>query len=567
MFSVVFTAVLGTLAMLSFPQQLTVIIAQFTTITVFTAKDFSSAGWLMLAVITWIVCSSVRHYLLMKQNQLFVAQLRTQLYSAWIHRQHLTPREEGDRNIVSRFLNDIHTLQSSLGPTFSLLIVNGVQICGALIYMALMNVPLLLLLIVMIVCVGAVFVFSEVRLQRMADTLLAANSRMYDLALEVLPEVVTVKQFAQESHEIKLFEILQNEVVHAGLSRQKFQVSANIIVMSIAFCSLLLLSITGLQLFGGQSHPANSVFSFLMYAVMFINGFIGCMDALSSLGQAATPYQNIINEIEINIDNHQQRASVTNSVIPKVHRIDFINVSANYSIDGMTKEILFNLNFCVVAGETLAIVGESGSGKSTLLKILCKMVIPTRGVVLIDGRDLTQMNTEEVSRIFCYVSHSPFLFTRSVFDNVCYASPSCPSDLMWQSLKTAAGDAFVKNLTHADSTVLDGKGAALSAGQKQRIAIARAIFSARPVLLLDEATSTLDSQTEAAITQSLALNRKEKINIVVSHRLSSVRSADRIIVIEDGRIVQSGSHFELIQTNGAYSEIFQDQMHRLGECI
>jgi len=146
-----------------------------------------------------------------------------------------------------------------------------------------------------------------------------------------------------------------------------------------------------------------------------------------------------------------------------------------------------------------------------------------------------------------------------------YFTEQDEGELIWRALDAASVGGFVRNLPNSTDTILDNKGAALSAGQKQRIALARAILSERPVLLLDEATSTLDSQTETSVTKALAATRKEQITIIVSHRLSSIKSANRIIVIVDGAIAQEGSHRELIKSGGAYRRIFQDQFRLMDE--
>jgi len=237
--------------------------------------------------------------------------------------------------------------------------------------------------------------------------------------------------------------------------------------------------------------------------------------------------------------------------------ISFDHVTFRYRIDGA--EVLHDVNFSVPAGQVLGVVGASGSGKSTLAKLVQRLYVPESGRVLIDGVDLAVVDTAWLRRQLGVVLQENILFNRTVRDNIALADPGVPIDRVITAAKLAGAHDFILELPEGYDSVVGERGTSLSGGQRQRIAIARSLMSEPRVLIFDEATSALDYESERIIQQNMVQICKGRTVIIIAHRLSTVRMADRIIAIERGRVVEDGTHDELIRTGGRYATLYRLQ--------
>ena len=235
----------------------------------------------------------------------------------------------------------------------------------------------------------------------------------------------------------------------------------------------------------------------------------------------------------------------------------FDHVSFRYRPDG--KEILRDINLQVSAGDIIGIVGRSGSGKSTLTKLIQRLYVPGSGHVLIDGVDLAMVDTGWLRQNIGVVLQENFLFSRSVRDNIALADPGVPMEAVVQAAKLAGAHEFILELSEGYDTKIEEQGANLSGGQKQRLAIARALITNPKILILDEATSALDYESEDIIQKNMRHICKGRTVFIIAHRLSSVRIANRIIVMDKGRIIEEGNHQQLINADGMYSRLYRYQ--------
>jgi subfamily B ATP-binding cassette protein HlyB/CyaB len=238
--------------------------------------------------------------------------------------------------------------------------------------------------------------------------------------------------------------------------------------------------------------------------------------------------------------------------------VDFEDVSFNYRRDG--REILRNLTLQVKAGELVGVVGSSGSGKSTLAKLLLRLYVPSRGRVLLDGADLSGINPILVRRQVAVVTQDVVLFSRSVRENIAMGQVDVPFDDVVAAAKMAGADDFIRKLPQGYDTVLGERGSNLSGGQRQRIAIARALVMQPRILILDEATSMLDADTEMKFWKQIRAIAEQRTVIAITHRLSTVLDMDRIVVMEEGEIVESGEPRILLQRQGRFADLYQMQM-------
>src|SRR5690606_19241115 len=211
-------------------------------------------------------------------------------------------------------------------------------------------------------------------------------------------------------------------------------------------------------------------------------------------------------------------------------------------------------------GDVVAIVGQSGSGKSTLFQLLLGLIKPDRGRIFIDGKSLGAMTISELRSYFSIVPQDTYLFNGSIKENIAFGKYGASEKEIIEAAKIANAHKFITELTEGYDTQIGEKGARLSGGQKQRISIARAILKDAPILLLDEATSALDSETEQVLQDSLNQIMKERTTIIIAHRLSTIKNANIILVMEDGKIIEKGSHGELLERDGAYARLYNVQM-------
>ena len=366
--------------------------------------------------------------------------------------------------------------------------------------------------------------------------------------------ILTIKSFAAEAWEAQRLD--QESLAYGRSNREAIRLSAAFIPLirfAILFAFIAILVVGGLQAWQGSI--AIGSFSFLLFILQRL------LWPLTGLGRTLDDYQRAMastNRVMALLDEPIQIKSGSRQLPRPQVRGQLSLEQLNFAYPGRSP-VLQDLCLEIPAGETLGLVGSTGSGKSTLVKLLLRLYDPSAGRIRLDGIDLRELELRNLRSLVGLVSQEPFLFHGSVAENICYGSFGASPKAIAKAAHLAEARDFIEALPQGYQTVVGERGIRLSGGQRQRIALARAILKDPPVLILDEATASVDNETEAAIQRSLDIITKDRTTLVIAHRLSTVRHAHRIVVLEAGRLVEQGSHDALIKAQGAYARLWRVQ--------
>ena len=510
-------------------------------------------GFVLLVILALALATAARFFFVTLLGERVVADLRTQLYA------HLLALDAGffDRTrsgeLVSRLTADAELLRSVVGSSMSVALRSVVTVIGALAMLfvtspklaawAMLGIPLAVLPIV----VGGrrIQKVSRASQDRVAD----ANT----LASEALGAVRTVQAHAREPYERQRYGTAMATAVATARKRIGAQSIVTAVAISLIFGAVILVLWSGAHDVIAGRMTAGSLGQFVLYALIG-GGSVGALAEVWNELQRAAGGMGRINELLQ--ETPQVTAPASPLKLPERVRgeIVFDAVTFHYP-QRPDSAALRDFSLRVLPGETVALVGPSGAGKSTLLSLLLRFHDPQAGSITLDGIDLRQLDLDALREAIALVPQAPTLFAASAADNIRYGRLDASDAEVRQAAEAAEADTFLDALPDGFASELGERGARLSGGQQQRVAIARALLKDAPVLLLDEATSALDAQSERAVQTALEHLMEGRTTLVVAHRLATVLRADRIVVIDAGRIIAEGTHAELLAQNGLYAEL------------
>ncbi len=508
----------------------------------------------MLAVVGLLALgSAVRFYFVTWIGERVVADVRDALFR---HLTLLAPsfyETQKTGEVISRLTADTTQIKSAFSSTASIALRNVVMLTGALVMMVYTSPKLsgLAALAIPLIVLPLVLYGRRVRsLSRLAQDTLADSAAF---AQERLSAIATVQANTQESGTMASFSAATRTAFDAAAKRTLARGVLTFLIILVA-----LGAIVGLLWFGARDVMAGrlsggTLSQFVLYAVF----------AASSLGQLSEVYGEVqlaagaserISEL---LDETPSIASAAGAMplpTPTKGLITFKGVSFHYPSRPET-ETLGKLSFTAKPGEVVAIVGPSGAGKTTIFTLLQRFHEPQAGQISVDGVTLPEADLASLRGAIATVPQDPVIFSGSVEDNIRFGRPDASMAEVEAAAKAARADGFIKALPQGYATLLGERGVTLSGGQRQRVAIARAILRNAPILLLDEATSSLDAESEQLIQQALEHVTQNRTTLVIAHRLATVRNADRILVLDRGKLVAQGTHGELMKKSPLYAKL------------
>jgi ATP-binding cassette subfamily B protein len=328
-----------------------------------------------------------------------------------------------------------------------------------------------------------------------------------------------------------------------------------LMVLIIGISNVLVIYIGGNQYIKGEIENIGVIVEFLLYVNM-LTWPIASIGWVTSLVQQADASQERINEF---LDQDPEITNNKETPDEIKGNISFKNVSFTYDDTNITA--LKNISFEVKSGETLAVIGKTGAGKSTILELIGRLYDVKQGEITIDNRNIKQLNLDSLRNNIGYVPQDAFLFSDSIKSNIKFGKANASDEEIYEAAKNASVHKNIVNFSKGYETVLGERGITLSGGQKQRVSIARAIIHNPKILLFDDCLSAVDTETEEEILHNLFKISRDKTTIIVSHRISSIKNADKIIILENGEIVQQGPHSQLINEDGYYKELYAEQLN------
>ena len=515
-----------------------------------------------LLLLTQAVFSFFRILFFERVAQKSLSSLRQAMYSHLIDLPMNFFHSKRVGELTNRLQSDIGVLQETFTSTLAEFIRQIVIISGGVILLAYTSVKLTLFMLAVLPFVIILAIIFGTKIRKFSKSVQDASASSNVIVEQSLSAIATVKAFTNENSERKKYEKSTDKVaqlaISAGILRGGF---ASFLILGL-FGALVLVVWKGTSLISSGELDPGQLFSFVIYSGFIGGSMGGIADVYGRLQKAIGATEGIVNileeKIEENSSNKNLDIDIRNQKSPIIsfQNVDFAYASRSDLL------VLQSLNLDVLPGDQLAIVGPSGAGKSTIMQLLLRFQVPTSGEIYFFGEKSSSYSKNFIRKQMGWVPQDVILFGQSIRENILYGNIKSSEDDLMSAVKESNSFEFIDKFPNGLDTEIGERGVQLSGGQRQRIAIARAMLKDPQVLLLDEATSSLDAENESVVQEALDRLMKNKTSVIIAHRLSTVRNANKIAFLNEGRVLELGSHEELMNlSSGSYKKFVKQQLY------
>ncbi len=515
-----------------------------------------------LLLLTQAVFSFFRILFFERVAQKSLSSLRQAMYSHLIDLPMNFFHSKRVGELTNRLQSDIGVLQETFTSTLAEFIRQIVIISGGVILLAYTSVKLTLFMLAVLPFVIILAIIFGTKIRKFSKSVQDASASSNVIVEQSLSAIATVKAFTNENSERKKYEKSTDKVaqlaISAGILRGGF---ASFLILGL-FGALVLVVWKGTSLISSGELDPGQLFSFVIYSGFIGGSMGGIADVYGRLQKAIGATEGIVNileeKIEENSSNKNLDIDIRNQKSPIIsfQNVDFAYASRSDLL------VLQSLNLDVLPGDQLAIVGPSGAGKSTIMQLLLRFQVPTSGEIYFFGEKSSSYSKNFIRKQMGWVPQDVILFGQSIRENILYGNIKSTEDDLMSAVKESNSFEFIDKFPNGLDTEIGERGVQLSGGQRQRIAIARAMLKDPQVLLLDEATSSLDAENESVVQEALDRLMKNKTSVIIAHRLSTVRNANKIAFLNEGRVLELGSHEELMNlSSGSYKKFVKQQLY------
>jgi ATP-binding cassette subfamily B multidrug efflux pump len=512
-------------------------------------------GWMLLVTLLQVACALAAVYVGAKVAMSLGRDVRAAVFD---HVQTFSAREVGGfgaPSLITRTTNDVQQVQMVVLLSLTMMIAAPVMVVGGVVLALREDVELSALLLVIVPLLVGVLAFTVSRMRPLFRTMQTRIDGINRIMREQIGGIRVIRAFVRDEHEQERFGRANTELQTVAISVGR--------LMALMFPTVMLImnfSSVAIIWFGGHriedgSMQVGSLIAFLSYI----------MQILMAVMMAVMMFM-IVPRAEVSAERITEVLDTVSTVVPPEEPVATLGDRANLELrdvefryPGAAEPVLRGVSFTAAPGETTAIIGSTGSGKTTLLEMIPRLSDVTGGAVLVDGVDVRDLELDTLWGAVGLVPQKPYLFSGTVASNLRYGKPDASDDELWHALEVAQAEEFVREMGGLDSTIAQG-GTNVSGGQRQRLAIARALVRRPEIYLFDDSFSALDFATDAALRRALAPETRDATVIVVAQRVSTIRNADRIVVLDQGTVVGIGTHAELMAGNETYREIVLSQV-------